>query len=87
MRMCSFLCLKVVVKGMTKAEMVIKMAMQPISPAQTFIEHYLKLLPDSSQAGKYYHDNSFKWPKQGGFTEEQRGYSCCFSDFGKEADH
>lgn len=39
---------KVVVKGMTKAEMIIKIAMQSISPAQTFIEQYLKLLPDSS---------------------------------------
>lgn len=40
---------KVVVKGMTKAEMIIKMVMQPTTPAQAFIEHYLKLLPDSSQ--------------------------------------
>lgn len=40
---------KVVVKGMTKAEMVIKIVMQPTSPAQTFIEQYLKLLPESSQ--------------------------------------
>lgn len=39
---------KVVVKGMTKAEMVIKIVMQPITPAQTFIEQYLKLLPESS---------------------------------------
>lgn len=40
---------KVVVKGMTKAEMIIKIVMQPTTPAQAFIEHYLKLLPDSSQ--------------------------------------
>lgn len=40
---------KVVVKGMTKAEMIIKIVMQPTSPAQTFIEQYLKLLPESSQ--------------------------------------
>lgn len=40
---------KVVVKGMTKAEMIIKVVMQPTSPAQTFIEQYLKLLPESSQ--------------------------------------
>lgn len=39
---------KVVVKGMTKAEMIIKIVMQPISPAQTFIEQYLKMLPESS---------------------------------------
>lgn len=38
----------VVVKGMAKAEMVIKVVMQPTTPPQTFIEHYLKLLPDSS---------------------------------------
>lgn len=40
---------KVVVKGMTKAEMVIKVVMQPTTPAQAFIEQYLKLLPESSQ--------------------------------------
>lgn len=45
---------KVVVKGMTKAEMVIKIVMHPTTPAQSFVEHYLKLLPDSSQTGKYY---------------------------------
>lgn len=39
---------KVVVKGMTKAEMIIKTAMQPFSPAQNFIEQYLKMLPESS---------------------------------------
>lgn len=39
---------KVVVKGMTKAEMIIKIVMQSITPAQTFIEQYLKLLPDST---------------------------------------
>lgn len=38
----------VVVKGMTKAEMIIKVVMQPTTPPQTFIEHYVKLLPDSS---------------------------------------
>lgn len=38
----------VVVKGMTKAEMIIKVVMQPTTPPQTFIEHYLKLLPDTS---------------------------------------
>lgn len=40
---------KVVVKGMTKAEMIIKIVMQPTTPAQTFIEQYLKMLPESSQ--------------------------------------
>lgn len=40
---------KVVVKGMTKAEMIIKTVMQSTTPAQAFIEHYLKLLPESSQ--------------------------------------
>lgn len=39
---------KVVVKGMTKAEMIIKVVMQSILPTQTFIEHYLKMLPESS---------------------------------------
>lgn len=39
---------KVVIKGMTKAEMIIKIVMQPISPAQTYIEQYLKMLPESS---------------------------------------
>lgn len=41
---------KVVVKGMTKAEMIIKIVMQPISPTQTFIEQYLKMLPESSHS-------------------------------------
>lgn len=39
---------KVVVKGMTKAEMIIKIVMQSILPTQTFIEQYLKMLPESS---------------------------------------
>lgn len=39
---------KVVVKGMTKAEMIIKIVMQSVAPAQAFIEHYMKLLPESS---------------------------------------
>lgn len=39
---------KVVVNGMTKAEMIIKIVMQPTTPPQTFIEQYLKLLPESS---------------------------------------
>lgn len=39
---------KVVVKGMTKAEMIIKIVMQSTTPPQAFIEQYLKLLPDST---------------------------------------
>lgn len=39
---------KVVVKGMTKAEMIIKVVMAPISPSNTFLEQFLKLLPDSN---------------------------------------
>lgn len=39
---------KVVAKGMTKAEMIIKIVMQSTTPPQTFIEQYLKLLPDST---------------------------------------
>lgn len=39
---------KVVVKGMTKAEMIIKVVMAPIVPAIAFTEQFLKLLPDSS---------------------------------------
>ncbi|XP_039437386.1 vacuolar protein sorting-associated protein 53 homolog [Culex pipiens pallens] len=38
---------KVVVKGMAKAEMIIKVVMQPIYPATLYIEQYLKLLPES----------------------------------------
>lgn len=41
---------KVVVKAMTKAEMIIKLVMAPVSPAPPFIEQYLKLLPDSTLA-------------------------------------
>lgn len=39
---------KVVVKGMAKAEMIIKVVMQPIYPATLYIEQYLKLLPESN---------------------------------------
>lgn len=44
---------KVVVKGMSKAEMIIKIVMAPVTPAQQFIEQYLKLLPESS-LGEFY---------------------------------
>lgn len=37
---------KVVVKGMTKAEMIIKIVMAPINPVDAFIDQFLKLLPD-----------------------------------------
>lgn len=39
---------KVVICGMTKAEMIIKIVMAPIYPNQSFMEHYFKLLPESS---------------------------------------
>lgn len=39
---------KVVVKGMAKAEMIIKVVMQPIYPTALYIEQYLKLLPESN---------------------------------------
>lgn len=39
---------KVVICGMTKAEMIIKIVMAPIYPHQSFIDSYLKLLPESS---------------------------------------
>ncbi|XP_058833094.1 vacuolar protein sorting-associated protein 53 homolog [Topomyia yanbarensis] len=38
---------KVVVKGMAKAEMIIKVVMQPIHPVSLYIEQYLKMLPES----------------------------------------
>ncbi|KAH9377424.1 hypothetical protein HPB48_016801 [Haemaphysalis longicornis] len=38
---------KIVVKGMTKAEMLLKMVLAPHEPAESFVEHYAKLLPDS----------------------------------------
>ncbi|XP_046386113.1 vacuolar protein sorting-associated protein 53 homolog [Ischnura elegans] len=38
---------KVVVKGMTKAEMLLKVVMAPGAPAKAFVEQYVKLLPES----------------------------------------
>ncbi|XP_057660392.1 vacuolar protein sorting-associated protein 53 homolog isoform X2 [Diorhabda carinulata] len=38
---------KVVTKGMTRAEMILKVVMTPIEPAKNFVEQYKKLLPDS----------------------------------------
>ncbi|KAG8194624.1 hypothetical protein JTE90_003101 [Oedothorax gibbosus] len=38
---------KIVVKGMTKAEMILKVVMAPHENAQSFVENYIKLLPES----------------------------------------
>ncbi|CRK95527.1 CLUMA_CG008996, isoform A [Clunio marinus] len=43
-------CAKTVIKGMTKAEMIIKIVMANINPHALFIEQYLKLLPDNTLA-------------------------------------
>lgn len=40
---------KVVNKGMTKAEMILKVVMTPIEPAKSFVEQFMKLLPDRQQ--------------------------------------
>ncbi|KAJ3618412.1 hypothetical protein MTP99_006410 [Tenebrio molitor] len=37
---------KVVTKGMTKAEMILKVVMTPVDPSKAFIEQYRKLLPE-----------------------------------------
>lgn len=37
---------KVVTKGMTKAEMILKVTMTPIDPAKSFVDQYKKLLPE-----------------------------------------
>lgn len=41
---------KTVIKGMTKAEMIIKIVMANVNPQALFIEQYLKLLPDGTLA-------------------------------------
>jgi hypothetical protein len=41
---------KTVIKGMTKAEMIVKVVMANINPHALFIEQYLKLLPDNTMA-------------------------------------
>lgn len=41
---------KTVIKGMTKAEMIVKIVMANINPHALFIEQYLKLLPDNTFA-------------------------------------
>ncbi|XP_022255798.1 vacuolar protein sorting-associated protein 53 homolog [Limulus polyphemus] len=38
---------KIVVKGMTKAEMILKVVMSPHEPNESFVENYIKLLPES----------------------------------------
>lgn len=40
---------KVVNKGMTKAEMILKVVMTPIEPAKSFVEQFMKLLPECQQ--------------------------------------
>ncbi|XP_067145474.1 vacuolar protein sorting-associated protein 53 homolog isoform X2 [Centruroides vittatus] len=41
---------KIVVKGMTKAEMILKVVMAPYEIAQGFVDNYIKLLPESDCA-------------------------------------
>lgn len=41
---------KNVIKGMTKAEMIVKIVMTNVNPHALFIEQYLKLLPDNTMA-------------------------------------
>lgn len=41
---------KTVIKGMTKAEMIVKIVMANVNPHALFIEQYLKLLPDNTFA-------------------------------------
>lgn len=38
---------KVVVKGMTHGEMILKVVMAPTEPEISFVEKFLKLLPES----------------------------------------
>lgn len=42
--------IKVVTKGMTKAEMILKVVMTPLEPNKSFVEQHLKLLPDCQLA-------------------------------------
>lgn len=37
---------KVVTKGMTKGEMILKVVMTPVDPSKSFVEQYRKLLPE-----------------------------------------
>jgi hypothetical protein len=38
---------KIVVKGMTKAEMILKVVMAPTDPAKAFADQFAKLLPEA----------------------------------------
>jgi len=38
---------KIVVKGMTKAEMILKVVMAPTDPAKAFTDQFAKLLPEA----------------------------------------
>ncbi|GJQ81321.1 hypothetical protein Trydic_g20533 [Trypoxylus dichotomus] len=44
---------KVVNKGMTKAEMIVKVVMTPTDNEKAFVEQYMKLLPDCQQSDFY----------------------------------
>lgn len=39
--------MKVVLKGMTKAENILKVVMTPHEPDRTFVDQFLRLLPES----------------------------------------
>lgn len=41
---------KIVVKGMTKAEMILKVVMAPTDNPTVFVEKYTQLLPDSESS-------------------------------------
>ena len=41
---------KIVIKGMTKAEMTLKVVMSPHEPVKQFVEQYVKLVPDSESS-------------------------------------
>merc|ERR1719499_221111 len=41
---------KIVVKGMTRAEMTLKVVMSPHDPLEAFVEQYIKLVPDAEAA-------------------------------------
>lgn len=45
--LCNFSYTKIVVKGMTKAEMILKVVMSPQDPHQGFVDNCLKLLPET----------------------------------------
>ncbi|XP_068086641.1 vacuolar protein sorting-associated protein 53 homolog [Anabrus simplex] len=41
---------KIVVQGMARAEMILKVVMAPSEPAQAFVEQFIQLLPDANEA-------------------------------------